>query len=145
MSLQRLLMLFVIILSFSFFSCKEKIEKDLIGVWVIDAMYINDEDAKDAFLYNGFDINKDYTCSIPIIEVADRHTDKEFGKWSCSKKDGKVYFTIASPNRLFNGMYLIKNIGKVKDQYSEGYFFKMTLSNDSTEIHCSKVNWAVPL
>ena len=135
----------VIFIGFSFFSCTEQVEKDLTGIWVVDEMYINGEDVKRAFLYNGFDINKDHTCSIPIIEVADMHTAKEFGKWSFSKKDGKVYFTIESPNELFNGTYLIKSIGKVPGGRNEGeYYFRMLLLNDNTEIYCSKVNWAVP-
>ncbi len=137
--------LVAIFIGFSFFSCTEQVEKDLTGFWVVDEMYIHNEDVKRAFLSNGLDINKDHSCRLPIIEISDRRTDKEFGKWSFSKKDGKVYFTIESPNNLFKGTYLIKSIGKIPGGRNEGeYYFRMTLVNDSTEIYCSKVNWAVP-
>ncbi|MBL7936169.1 MAG: hypothetical protein JNM51_10235 [Bacteroidia bacterium] len=132
-------LIFILVL-ISIASCESKVEKDIIGTWIIDDIYFYNKPIRDSLLANAFVLKKDKTCELPIIDIKDNHTIKEKGEWSVSEKKGKYSLTIRSTNNLFNGIYNIDTIAKIKDA-SNGIIFKLKISNNQLEIFCSKIGF----
>lgn len=132
----RPILLFLIM--FALMSCKSKVEKQVMGVWVIDEIVYKDQDIKHQLLSNAITIRKNYVCELPIINVQDIHSDKEKGMWEIKTKKAKLYFIIQSTNQLFNGEFEIKKIWKEQDPISHGEFLKMIICNEKMTIRCTR-------
>jgi hypothetical protein len=114
------------------YSCNT-IEKKIQGDWAI-------EDIKAPFvlLTNGLNLKKDHSCELPMVNVSERHTNKEIGEWRIFEKNKKSYLQIISENEYFNDIYEISNINRVQDTVSFGFLIKMTLTSDKTTMRCAR-------
>ncbi len=137
--------LFVFIISLFISSCKSKIEKEVMGVWVIDEIYYNNQDIKINLLANSMTVRKDYTCELPIIEIADNHTDKEKGEWKIVEKKSEAFFVVKSTNKLFNDTFKIENIWKEHDNKSHGEFLKIILTSKNLRLQITRDASDIPI
>ena len=135
----------LIAIVFVFSSCKNKVEKQVMGVWVIDKITYDNQDIKLQLLANAMTFRKDYSCDIPIIKVEDNHTDKQKGEWRVNEKKGKVFLFIKSTNDLFNGEFKIEKVWQEHDNISQGELLKMIISSDHIQLQCARDASDVPI
>jgi hypothetical protein len=108
-------------------------KKKIQGDWAIDEL-----EASFSIKTNGLNLRKDKTCELPMVNISDRHTDKEIGTWQVFQKEGKSYLQIKTSNTFFNRTYEVTNLHKVQDTVSWGFLLKMTLISDNLKMHCTK-------
>ena len=131
----KILLIFKIFISSA---CGNKTEKFVIGVWVIDKLYYNNENVRPYFFPNSIRFKKD-TCLLPIQNINQLHTKKEYGIWNIFEKNNKEYLKISTENPFFIYVYEITKIAKDCNNY--GCLYRMTLKSDSTLIEWSHPEW----
>jgi len=82
----------------SFFYClfsgfKGDLEKKIVGVWVINAIYYHDQNLKSKLSVNTITIEKNQTCSLPVVDVNDKNISKAIGYWKIMDKDSVIHYT----------------------------------------------------
>ncbi len=130
-AMKKILSLFFLVLIIT--SCNDE-KNQIQGDWAIDEL-----DANFSIKTNGLNLKKDYTCELPMVDISERHTDKETGTWSILKKKNSLYLMIKTKNTYFNKCFKIENLKEIKDSTSSGCFVKMTLVADSIIMNCTKV------
>ncbi len=141
--MKKILFLFFVALLLS--ACESKIEKEVMGVWVIDEIYYNDQNVKLNLLANAMTVKKNHTCELPIFEVADNHTDKEKGEWKVVEKKSEAFFIVKSTNEMFNTTFKIEKIWKEHDNKSQGDFLKIILTSKNLRLQCTRDASDVPI
>jgi hypothetical protein len=126
--------LIVSIMSFTIISCNH-LEKQLQDGWTIDQAYYNDEPVIWNLYNNYLGLNRDYTCSLPRINIDAAAED--IGKWKYFQQNDKLYLQISTENWIFNRTFEIRDLRKVGDPRM-GYLMKMTLISDSLKLDCTK-------
>lgn len=112
-----------------FCSCQRKIEKQIIGTWVVDdAVIYNEKTSKFNFMVNMMTFKNDERCSLPIRKIEEIET----GQWFLRENNGDTYLHIVSENVLYNDSF------KVDMQVREGKSLKMDLSSNKVILHCTK-------
>ncbi|MBN2776124.1 MAG: hypothetical protein JXR36_00685 [Bacteroidales bacterium] len=124
---------FLIILSITFINSCNNVDNEVQGVWVIDTYQ-----GQFQLLTNGICFEEDHRCTLPMVNINERHTDKEVGSWKTFYKDGKYYLEITTNNSNFNDTYEIVNLKKIKDAETGGFIMKMTLVSDCSTLYCTK-------
>ena len=120
-------------------SCKDNIENELSGSWVVEQAYYNDEVVQWDLYTNAIQLNKDKTCDLPPIHSREERTLNEGkGIWEALEKQGNSYLQIKTENWIFNRTFEIHNLRKVRDNKSFGFLMKMTLTADSLKLDCTK-------
>jgi len=132
-------LLLLTILGLTLLTSCENMDDKVSGVWTIKGIYQNNESIFDTLSSTGFLVNKDKTCTFPLININNRHTSKEVGTWKTLKKGEQYYLQIITDNELFNDTYEIKSWEKVMDEKTYGYAIVMFLESDKTkmELHRS--------
>lgn len=125
----------------SFFYClfsgfKGDLEKKIIGVWIINAIYYHDQNLKSKLSVNTITIKKNQTCSLPVVEVTDKNSPKTIGYWKIMDKDSVII--IQTPNEIFAGRYTIKKMRLEHDTIVGGESLKMMLISEGLKLYCSK-------
>lgn len=120
------------------FSCKNKVEKQVMGVWVIDKITYDNQDIKFQLLANAMTFREDYSCDIPIVNIEDNHTDKQKGEWKVVEKNNQVFLIIKSTNDLFNEKFKIEKVWQEHDNISHGELIKMILSSEHLQLQCAR-------
>jgi hypothetical protein len=128
----------ITLLSVSFYSCQSNLEKQLKGGWVVDSAFYNNNPVVWDLYSNGFDLNSDFSCELPIGDRNDRHSDKETGTWLTFSKNGIKVLSIETSNKIFNRTFEITRLTRIRDKESYGYLLKMTLESDSLKLDCTK-------
>ena len=113
---------------------KEKLQ----GGWVVDQAYYHNQPVRWDLYSNGFSLNEDLNCELPIVEWSDRNTENEKGTWKAYQKNDSIYLDINTENRIFNRTFNVISMKKVRDPESGGFLMKMTLSSDSLKMDCTK-------
>lgn len=125
----------MLLVMFILTACESKIEKFIQGTWTIDKLYYDNKNVRPYFFPNAILFKKD-TCIIPIPNVNQLRTKKEYGIWKIYEKDNKRYIKITTENPFFNDVYEITRIWR--DCNNNGCLFRMSLKSDSTDIECCR-------
>lgn len=133
--MKRLIFVFILA-GISFISCERGNHKKIIGAWVIDQAYYNNEPVIWDLYHNSIDLNGNHTCELPPI--SSRNPGEEFGQWELSNDNDYDYLKINTENRIFNRTFKIHDLREVKDSVSWGFLMKMTLTADSLKLDCTK-------
>jgi hypothetical protein len=129
----------IIISCFALLNCVSKSEKEkYVGLWLVDKAYIHDEVAIWNLFSNSFELYKDFTCSLPIADVNDRHTSKEHGEWRIIVDNDTEMLEIRSTNEVFNRTFQILDFRQEEEPINKGIHTKMTLVADSIKFECTK-------
>ena len=135
--MSKTIFIFLIVILFS--GCNGLKEK-LIGGWLIEKVYYNNKPVIYDLYSNGFDLNKDNSCSnLPISSVNESQPDLENGTWESYLQNGESYLQIRTKNKIFNRKFKILGFRKELDYKLHGYLLKMTLVADSMKMICAKV------
>jgi hypothetical protein len=116
-----------------------KLKSTLQGDWLIEKVYYNNKPVIYDLYSNGFNLNKDHTCWLPMSAVNENQPDVEKGSWETYTKDTVSYLKIQTVNKVFNRTFRVLNFRKELDYKKYGYLLKMTLIADSLRIECAKV------
>ena len=108
-----------------------------MGKWIIHEVSANGKNVKAKFLSNTITINRNYSCSLPVMKQEERHSDKEQGEWSLVESMSETSLTIRSSNSFFNETYTVTLFDSAGHK---GRFSKMGLRNLSTVIYCSRMS-----
>src|ERR1035437_8956270 len=79
-----------------------KLESTLQGGWLIEKAYYNNKPVRYDLYSNGFNLNKDRTCWLPMSAVNENQPDVEKGSWEAYTKDTLSYLKIKTVNKIFN-------------------------------------------
>jgi len=123
---------YLLIISTIFFSCNEE-EKGIMGYWSIEKY-----EADFEIRVNGFYLFDDYTCSLPVLSMEDRNTDKEKGTWSTSKESGSFLLHIQSTNTPLAGSYKVLNYREIEDPNTGGVLYKVDFVKGNLIMYCVK-------
>jgi hypothetical protein len=127
----------ILFLTLFLVSCNN-LDNQLKGGWVVDQAYYNNEPVVWDLFGNGFDLNNDYTCVLPVYNSWDRNTVKQKGTWTTYKDKNILHLKILTTNQLFNRDFQILRLRKIKDKESLGSLLKMTIVSDSLKMDCTK-------
>lgn len=122
--------IFLITTVFLVTSCDPKLSKDLIGIWTIDSIKMNDNEIIYHYLSNLASFEKGGICSMPVKSK----NENRKGKWHIEEKDSTLFLTIVIEDNNLNGTYYLSFW---KDY--ENKLFKATLKSNDLEIICSKL------
>ena len=130
--------IFFILMTIGLFGCKNETEKQIIGLWLIDEISFDNNDIKYTLLSNAIIFNENKSCDLPIVEISDRHSEKELGMWEVLNKNNKSLILIRTKNEMFSDTFLVEKFWKEKSIKESGYFFKAKLSSKKMKIIMTK-------
>ena len=119
--------LFLVFLS----SCSSDIEKGVEGLWTIDNIYDNNENAIFKIGLNTIFFESDGTCTLP---VALSKGNESASIWEIIKNnDGKYYIQFKTENLMFKGTHPIRFENNQKD-----HMLMMIIESDSLYVKSRK-------
>jgi hypothetical protein len=134
----RIICAVVLLITMLCVSCNS-LDRDLSGDWVIDYVQVQEVPGALNLYSNGFSLNEDHSCYLPIADWADRHTEKQRGKWRIFSQSDSVFLQIETKNHLFNRTFLVEDLRKEKDPVSGGDLTRMKLIADSLILECTGI------
>lgn len=127
-----------ILLILTFFSlitsCKNEIERDIVGFWDIQHSYYNGEKVINDLLTNSIDFTNE-KCYLPIKEIKEREIKANEGTWEVKidEKD-RTILEITTTNKIFNRNFHITKFDKQVDEKTGYNFIEMTIKADSLKL-----------
>jgi len=115
-----------------------------MGVWIIDEIYYDNQDIKIALLANALIIRKSNICRVPIINVADNHTDKQEGTWKIKQEGSTFFLVIKTTNELFSDSFKIEKVRWERDNRTQGQLLKIIFSSKRLRMFCTRDAADVP-
>ena len=128
----KLSLLLIILISFS---C-EREESLIAGGWYINDIEFYNGEIESRLFVNFFSLKKDHSCTLPIENIEDDHSDKREGTWKTQNTKEGLNLEIRSSNTFFNNTYKVLYLKKLMDEQSGGYYVRMIIKSDSLKLDC---------
>lgn len=118
--------------TFLLISCDAQINyynNKIIGLWIIENLYINQVESIDRLKLNMIVFESNKTCNIPVFD----YNDSDTAKWNIIVKDS-IILQINATNSIFNDDY------RVSFWTENGYEY-MQLQSQSCDMLCVKATY----